>query len=68
MDVFVRACVRQVFGQFGTTSRFYVDTDDGSIRAWDDVAGHYTRLHSLSTTQLKRIRRLSRARHEESKT
>ena len=43
-----------------TTRRFRVD-EDGGVGAWDDVAGHYTTLHSLTPHQIGAIRRLARA-------
>lgn len=30
---------------------------DGDVLVWDDVAGHYTRCHSLTPSQAARIRR-----------
>ena len=37
------------------TVRVLVD-DDGTVRAWDDIACHYTRLHALSASAQRRIR------------
>lgn len=31
---------------------------DGDVLVWDSVAGHYTRVHSLSESAVGRIRRL----------
>ena len=36
-----------------------VDADD-SVRVWDDIAGHYTRCHSLSVASQRRIARKTR--------
>jgi hypothetical protein len=33
---------------------------DGSVRLWDDVAGHYTLVHSLNASQQSRLRRVAR--------
>ena len=34
---------------------------DGTVRVWDDVAGHYTRCHILSERSQVRARRHARA-------
>jgi hypothetical protein len=34
-------------------------SEHGDVTVWDDVAGHYTRLHSLSARTCARIRRLA---------
>jgi len=36
-------------------NRFEID-EDGTIRAWDEVAGHYTTCHSLTKRQEGMIR------------
>lgn len=33
---------------------------DGDALVWDDIAGHFTRLHALSPRAMRRIRRLAR--------
>ena len=33
---------------------------DGTVRVYDDVAGHYTRCHSLSARDLGRVRAAAR--------
>ena len=33
-----------------------VSLEDGTVRVWDDVAGHYTACHSLTESQCKRLR------------
>jgi hypothetical protein len=38
-----------------------VDRETGDIRVWDDVAKHYTLVHSLSESAQQRIRRLAAA-------
>ncbi len=37
---------------------FEVD-DDGTVRVWDSVAGHYTTCHSLSVSARRHIRSLA---------
>ena len=32
------------------------DVTRGDVLVWDDVAGHYTRFHSLSPAAIRRIR------------
>ena len=34
--------------------------EDGTVRVWDKVAGHYTLVHSLSPSARRRISRLVR--------
>lgn len=41
------------------THKFRVD--DGTVRVWDAVAGHYTTCHSLGKSAIARIRRLALA-------
>ena len=36
--------------------------DDGTVRVYDSVAGHYTSCHSLSAKAIRRIRRIANAR------
>ena len=40
------------------TVRCMVD-DDGTVRVWDSVAGHYTRCHVLSESAQRRARKLA---------
>jgi hypothetical protein len=40
------------------THKFSVDAD-GTVRAWDSVAGHFTTCHSLSKSAEARIRKLA---------
>ena len=43
---------------FGTVERRRVIVEaDGSVLVWDEVAGHYTRCHSLSRRAERRIAR-----------
>ena len=44
-------------GEGVKTHRFSVDA--GEVRVWDEVAGHYTSCHSLSSAAQRRIRRLA---------
>lgn len=37
---------------------------DGTVRVWDTVARHYTTCHSLTTSAVRRIRRLANAADE----
>lgn len=32
---------------------------DGTVRVYDDVAGHYTTVHSLTPRQIARVRKLA---------
>lgn len=40
------------------TLRCMVETD-GTVRAWDDAAGHYTTCHSLTQEQVATARRMA---------
>lgn len=46
-----------VWGQLQTV-RAMIDAD-GTVRIYDDVAGHYTLRHGLTARQVARIRRLA---------
>ena len=47
------------FSGFGVqTVRCQVD-QDGTVRVYDDVAGHYTACHILSASAQRRIRKLA---------
>ncbi len=50
--------VRNAFATETGTYRAQVDTD-GTVRVWDSVAGHYTRCHSLTATQIASAQRRS---------
>ena len=46
----------------GDPMRSYRDVlvdDDGTVRVWDDVAGHYTLWHRLTEAQIAEARRLA---------
>jgi len=34
--------------------------EDGTVRVWDDVAGHWTTCHSISARNLRAIRRAAK--------
>jgi len=40
-----------------------VSVEDGVVRVWDDVAGHFTACHSISPTAQRRIIRKLAAAH-----
>jgi hypothetical protein len=42
-------------------NRIHID-DDGTIRVYDSVAGHYTIHHSLSRSAIQKIRKLAAKR------
>ena len=46
------------------THRFAVDAD-GTVRVWDDIAGHFTLCHSLSQSAERRIRKLAEELRDE---
>ena len=43
----------------GTTTRRFMVEADGTVRAYDAVAGHYTTCHSLRPGQLRYLRSLA---------
>jgi len=45
----------KVFGQL-KQHKFCIDKD-GTVRVWDDVAGHYTLCHDMSKSAQSRIRK-----------
>lgn len=47
------------FSHFPVETRKVIVEDDGTIRVWDDVAGHYTVCHSLTRADQRRIRKLA---------
>jgi hypothetical protein len=47
----------RVFGQRITTEDVAVDPTDGTVRAWDDVAGYWTTCHSITDRGIRSIRR-----------
>ena len=46
----------KAFSYGAKVDRFAIDGDD--VLVFDAVAGHYTRCHSLTTAQIKRIKRI----------
>ena len=55
MDKIITA-VAKPFTSFPRDTYQFCVSPDGSVRVYDDVAGHYTRCHSLSATAQTRIR------------
>lgn len=55
----ITARCRAFSGEGVRENRILVEAD-GSVLAWDDVAGAYTRCHALSAGQQARLRRLAR--------
>lgn len=47
----------KAFGGKVAVNRIQVSIEDRAIRVWDDVAGHYTRCHSLSDRTVQRFLR-----------
>lgn len=50
----------RVWRGYGVQTGVWVD-DDGVCRVYDDVAGHWTRAHSLSEAACRRARKLDGA-------
>jgi hypothetical protein len=46
----------KAFGGEGVRMNLLLVSSDGSVRAWDRIAGHYTSCHSLSVAALRRAR------------
>lgn len=46
------------------TGSYRVRVDRGGIRVWDSVAGHYTGMHALSVSAIRRIYRLAQRQIE----
>jgi hypothetical protein len=46
-------------GESIKTNKVRVETD-GNVQVWDSVAGHYTNVHSLSESTIRRIRKLAK--------
>ena len=44
----------RAFSDGSSTRKFFI-AEDG-VKAWDSVAGHYTRMHNLSGRQIAMIR------------
>ena len=43
-------------------NKFRVDLDNGTVRVWDSVAGHYTTVHGMSPATEARIRKMAHAK------
>ena len=50
----------RVFGRRIQTADVRVD-DQGALRVWDEVAGHWTRCHSITERGQRAIRRAAKA-------
>jgi len=57
-DRIVTARVRAFTGRGLETLRCRVEAD-GTVRVWDDIAGHYTICHILTPSAQRRVRRLA---------
>ncbi|HEX5444057.1 MAG TPA: hypothetical protein VFW87_09525 [Pirellulales bacterium] len=57
-DRIVTARAKVWSGRGVTRERFSV-APNGTVRAWDSVAGHYTTCHSMSDAAMARIRKLA---------
>ena len=55
----IEATVKAFTGQSRRTHKLSV-SPDGTVRVWDDVAGHYTTCHCMSPATQSRIRKLAR--------
>lgn len=58
-DVFLTARCKAFSGEGVRANRILVDAD-GTVRVWDDVAGHYTTCHSIPGKGQQRLRRAAR--------
>jgi hypothetical protein len=47
----------KAFGGEGVRMNLLQVSSDGSVRAWDSVAGHYTLCHDLSDAAQRRARK-----------
>ena len=43
-------------------NKFRVDLDDGTVRVWDCIAGHYTTVHGMSKAAESRIRKMAHSK------
>lgn len=59
-DVEITARAKFFTGQ-GVEQRKCLVEPDGTVRVWDDVAGHYTLRHALAPSAVKRIVRRANA-------
>lgn len=60
MDTTIAVRARFFSGHPIQTRKVSVDSN-GTIRVWDEVAGHYTTCHSLTRSAERRIQKLARA-------
>ena len=51
----------KAFSHEGIGSYLVQVDPDGTVRVWDSVAGHYTLLHVLSASAIRRARKLAAA-------
>jgi hypothetical protein len=58
IDVFVQMVRVKAFSGQGRREHKLSVSPDGTVRVWDDVAGHYTTCHSLSAATQSRVRKL----------
>ncbi|HPZ83878.1 MAG TPA: hypothetical protein PL064_10605 [Thermogutta sp.] len=58
-DVIITARAKAFAGQ-GVRNHKVLVEPSGSVRVWDDVAGHYTTCHSLSASAERRLRKLAK--------
>lgn len=59
-DKVITARCKPFRGQGVAEHRLMVEAD-GTVRVWDEIAGYYTTLHSLSEASQRRIRALAEA-------
>lgn len=53
----ITARAKAFSGESVKTHKFAID-QDGTVRVWDSIAGHYTTCHSLSKSAQTRIRKM----------
>jgi len=58
MDKIITARAK-AFSSEGVREYKFMVEQDGTVRVWDSVAGHYTLVHALSDSAARRIRRLA---------
>lgn len=50
----------KAFSRQGVRNHKFLLSQDGTIRVWDAIAGHYTTCHSLSTSAQARLRKIAK--------
>jgi len=65
-EKFVKTRAKAFDGETIRSYRFAVESN-GTVRVWDEVAGHYTTCHSLAKSAIRRIQKLARTKLETSK-